>query len=177
MSFAMSELNGHPIRVLTGSGGLQFGASVWPCYEQVFGDFADYATWRSDLFERHARRDGYRLAAATDDDQVIGFAWGYVGQRGQYWSDLVHDALPPEVVAQWVGDHFEIVELAVLPGHRRNGLGQMLHDRLLDGVKRRCLLSTSDDPDDPAVRLYTRSGWRKLGMLRPGVQVMGLARA
>ena len=168
--------SGHHIRLLPGSDALRLAASVWRCYDEVFGDFPDYATWRSDLFERHAGRDGYRLAAAVNDDRVIGFAWGYVGQRGQYWSDLVCDALPPEVVAQWVGDHFEFVELAVLPEQRGSGLGQALHDRLLDGVKRRCLLSTSDDPDDPAVRLYTRSGWKKLGLLRPGAQVMGLDR-
>lgn len=172
----MREETGYPIRLLTGSDALRLAASVWRCYDEVFGDIVDYATWRSELFERHAGRDGYRLAAAINDDQVIGFAWGYVGQRGQYWSDLVSDALPSEVVAQWVGDHFEFVELAVLPEHRGSGLGQALHDRLLDGVKRRCLLSTSDDPDDPAVRLYTRSGWRKLGILRPGAQVMGLDR-
>ncbi len=165
------------VSLMTGSAALPLGAAVWPCYNEVFGDFADSATWCSDLFERHAARDGFRLAASIEDDQVIGFAWGYIGQLGQYWSDLVHDALPPEIVSQWVGGHFEIVELAVLPAHRRNGLGQALHDRLLDGVKRRCLLSTSDDADDPPVQLYTRSGWRKLGMLRPGVQVMGHNRA
>ena len=100
----MPECDGHRFELLAGSGALPLAARVWACYDQVFGDFADLAIWRSELFERHAGREGYRLAAATiDDDQVIGFAWGYVGQRGQYWSDLVHDALPPEVVAQWVG--------------------------------------------------------------------------
>lgn len=149
---------------------------VWTCYDTVFGDFDDYDTWRSDLFERHAGRAGHRLAVAVEDAQVIGFGWGYVGQRGQYWSDLVCEALPQEVTSLWVGDHFDLVELAVLPAHRRDGLGQALHDRLLDGVHRRCLLSTTDDLDDPAVQLYLRSGWRKLGTLRPGVQVMGLNR-
>lgn len=170
----MCEESGRAIRLLTGSDALPLASSVWRCYDEVFGDIADYATWRSDLFERHAGRDGYRLAVAVDGDRVLGFAWGCVGQRGQYWSDLVSDALPREVVAQWVGGHFEFVELAVVPGRRGNGLGQALHDRLLDGVKRRCLLSTSDDTDDAAVRLYTRSGWRRLGTLRPGVRVMGL---
>lgn len=37
----------------------------------------------------------------------------------------------------------------------------------------RCLLSTNDDASDPAVRLYLRAGWQRLGQLRPGVQVMG----
>lgn len=161
------------IRALTGSDALPLAPQIWTCYDKVFGDFADYATWRSDLFERHAGRDGFRLAAATDDAQVVGFAWGHLGRRGQYWSDLAYESLPREVASEWIGDHFEFVELAVLPTHRGNGLGRALHDLLLDSVKRRCLLSTSDDPDDPAVRLYTRSGWSRLGMLRPGVQVMG----
>jgi ribosomal protein S18 acetylase RimI-like enzyme len=164
------------VRSLRGDEALPLAAAVWLCYHQVFGDFADYATWRSELFDRHAARDGYRLVVASDpdDDAVVGFAWGYVGQRGEYWPDRVLAALPPDVGATWVGDHLEVVELAVLPSHRRAGLGQRLHDAVLSGVSRRCLLGTTDDPDDPAVRLYLRSGWRTLGALGPGVQVMGL---
>lgn len=172
----MSNSGSGVIRLLGAGDTLALEAGVWPCYDQVIGDFSDYATWRTDLFDRHAGRDGYRLAVALDDDEVIGFAWGYVGQRGQYWTDLVHDALPSKVVARWVGDHFEFVELAVLSGQRGTGPGRALHDRLLDEVTRRCLLSTSDEPGDPAVKLYIRSGWRTLGMLRPGVQVMASTR-
>lgn len=172
----MSERAAPGVTVLTGVEALPLAAKVWPCYDTVFGDFADYETWRSELFERHASRDGYRLAVAVEGDIVAGFAWGHVGQRGQYWSDLAWAALPGAVASQWIGGHFEFVELAVLPAHRGRGLGQELHGRLLDGVRRRCLLSTSDDPDDPAVRLYLRLGWQKIGTLRPGVQVMGLDR-
>lgn len=165
------------IAVATGQEAAALAASIWPCYDAVFGDVADYATWQADLFERHASRDGYRLVTAFAGDRAVGFAWGYVGQRGQYWSDRVADALPPDVVDRWVGGHFEVVELAVLAEHRGQGLGGSLHDRLLEGVGRRCLLGTSDDPHDPAVRLYLRRGWQALGTLQPGVQVMGLARA
>jgi ribosomal protein S18 acetylase RimI-like enzyme len=140
-------------------------------------DFPDYETWYRDLFEKHAGRAGHRLALAQQDGIVTGYAWGYVGQRGQHWSDRLCEALPERVASRWVGGHFEVVELVVLPEHRRRGLGQALHDCLLDGLSGRCVLSTSDDPDDPAVRLYTRSGWKTLGVLEPGVQVMGLERA
>ena len=27
---------------------------VWPCYDEVFGDFDDFDTWRDDMFARHA---------------------------------------------------------------------------------------------------------------------------
>jgi ribosomal protein S18 acetylase RimI-like enzyme len=146
---------------------------IWPCYQVVFGDFTDRETWRRDMFERHAARAGYRLAVATDGGVVVGFAWGYIGQRGQYWTDLVCEVLPQNVTDDWVGGHFEFVELAALPAYRGRGLGSRLHDTLIAGVRQRCLLSTADDPTDPAVRLYLRRGWRKLGVLRPGVQVMG----
>lgn len=166
-----------PITVLTGVDAVPLAASIWSCYDAVFGDVADYDTWRNDLFERHASRDGHRLATAFEGDRVVGFAWGYVGERGQYWSDRVAEALPPDVADTWVGGHFEVVELAVRADHRGRGLGGELHDRLLEGVGGRCLLGTSDDPRDPAVRLYRRRGWQALGTLHPGVQVMGLVRA
>jgi ribosomal protein S18 acetylase RimI-like enzyme len=146
---------------------------IWPCYRAVFGDFDDIEAWHLNLFARHAGRAGYRLAVAMDGCTAAGFAWGYIGQRGQYWTDLVCDALPSEVTDYWIGGHFEFVELAVLPHYRRQGLGSRLHDTLLAGVRQRCLLSTADDPADPAVRLYLRHGWQKLGVLSAGRQVMG----
>lgn len=151
----------------------ELAGRIWPLYDEVFGDVADFDTWRSGVFERHAARSGYRLVVATEGGVVVGFSWGYVGERGQYWTDLVAGALPVPLVEEWVGDHFEFVELAVAPYHRRHGLGRRLHDTLLDGVRRPALLSTRDDPADPAVRLYVSRGWRKLGMLRAGTQVMG----
>jgi ribosomal protein S18 acetylase RimI-like enzyme len=82
--------------------------------------------------------------------------------------------LSPAAADEWVGGHFEFVELAVRNKYRRHGRGRRLHDELLTGISRRCLLSTADDPADPAVRLYLSRGWCRLGSLRPGFQVMGL---
>jgi ribosomal protein S18 acetylase RimI-like enzyme len=165
---------GDSTELLSGREALPEAEAVWRCYAAVFDDFNDAETWRAELFERHARRHGYRLAVARDADGMVGFAWGYVGEKGQYWTDLVAAALPHEVVSAWVGGHFELVELAVLRTHRGRGLGRRLLAGVLDGVARRCLLSTVDDERDPAVRLYRSEGWDRLGSLRPGVQVMGL---
>jgi ribosomal protein S18 acetylase RimI-like enzyme len=153
---------------------LGLAGQIWPVYQEAFADFDDYDTWQADMFARHAERDGYRLVVGRGGPAVAGFAWGYTGQRGQYWSDLVVGALPRAVTDEWVGGHYEFVELAVTQACRRHGLGLRLHDALLDGVTGNCLLSTTDDPDDAAVRLYRSRGWRKLGLLRPGTQVMGL---
>lgn len=157
-----------------GRAGAELADRVWPCYDEVFGDFGDFDTWRADMFARHAARSGYRLVVALQGVAVAGFSWGYIGERGQYWPDLVAGALP-RVAEEWVGGHFEFVTLGVAPKYRRSGLGGLLHDTLLDGVGRNALLGTTDDPADPAVRLYLSRGWRKLGVLSPGRQVMGLS--
>jgi len=147
---------------------------VYRVYQAVFDDRPDEPQWREKHFDRHCARSGFRLAAAHVDDRLVGVAWGYIGERGQYWPDRVVAALPTDVTDTWVGGHFEFVELAVLADQRGRGFGRRLHDVLLDGVPaERALLSTNAH-DSPAVRLYTSHGWRALGLLEPGVQVMGL---
>ncbi|MFY9915022.1 MAG: GNAT family N-acetyltransferase [Nocardioidaceae bacterium] len=162
------------IELLDGEQAEQYAAEVFAVYDDVFGDRPDQQEWRAELFDRHRAREGFRLAAAWEGDELSGFAWGYIGRPGEFWTDWVNETLPVEVTREWVGGHFEFVELAVQPEHRRHGLGRRLHDVLLDGVPgERALLST-DNADTPAVRLYSSHGWRKLGELTPDVQVMGL---
>lgn len=149
-------------------------SDVFAVYDAVFGDRPDEQQWRVEMYDRHCARVGFRLSVALDGDRLTGFAWGYVGQRGQYWSDLVVEALPKNVTDTWVGGHFEVVELAVLPQARGRGIGGCLHDLLLEGVSpSRALLSTDND-DSAAVQLYTKRGWRRLGQLNADTQVMGL---
>lgn len=148
-------------------------AGLWRVYDEVFGDRDSRETWQQEVLDPHSNRDGFRLAVARCEHEVVGFAYGYVGERGQPWADRVTEALPPAVADEWVGGHFELVELAVLESHRRHGGGRRLHDVLMDGETRRGLLST-DDADTPAVLLYRSRGWQRLGQLSDGVQVMGL---
>ena len=157
-----------------GSEALRQAPDVFALYDEVFGDVPDYDSWRESVFDRHCGRKGFRLVTARDGERLVGFGWGYVGSRGEYWPDLVVEALPAEVTDEWVGGHFEMVELAVSPDARRQGLGERLHDALLEGVAPRRALLGTDDADTPATRLYVRKGWRRLGELSPGVQVMGL---
>lgn len=175
----MSEAQFDPSKLvlLNGAEAAAVSAAVWRCYSSVFDDSQGYEAWNREMFTRHAQRDGFRLVIAAEDDTVLGFSWGYIGKPGQYWTDLATRSLPAHIAEEWVGDHFEFVELGVLSSNRRAGTGRALHDALLDGVTGRCLLSTTTDSSDAAVKLYERSGWRRLGLLSPDVQVMGLRRA
>jgi GNAT superfamily N-acetyltransferase len=154
-------------------------AQVFGVYDGVFGDTPNEASWRSGSFDPHCARNGFRLAACLVDGSdpagagLAGFAYGYIGDRGQWWPDQVVQALPAEVSDVWVGGHFEFVELAVLAPHRRQGIGARLHDVLLRGTEDRRALLGTDDADTPAVLLYRSKRWRKLGNLTPQTAVMG----
>jgi ribosomal protein S18 acetylase RimI-like enzyme len=151
----------------------QRAADVFAVYDAVFGDVADEAQWRADSFDRHCARDGFRLAAAEVGGALVGFAYGYLGERGQWWPDQVAAALGPELADVWVGGHFEFVELGVLGSFRRHGIGVRLHDELMRGTEHRRALLGTDDGDTPATALYRSRGWRKLGNLTPETAVLG----
>jgi len=72
---------------------------LWRVYDEVFGDQDSLAIWRQEVLDRHSERDGFRLAVARCEHEIVGFAYGYVGERGQPWADRVAAALPPAVHA------------------------------------------------------------------------------
>jgi ribosomal protein S18 acetylase RimI-like enzyme len=159
--------------VLDAVGAAPLAAEVFEVYAAVFGAAGGIAAWCDSVWEPHRARADFRLATAREGGLLVGFAWGYTGERGEYWPDLVAEALPD--LDGWVGGHFELVELAVLEECRGRGAGRRLHDVVLAGLPHeRALLSTVADEHDPAVRLYRSQGWERLGLLGLDRQVMGL---
>lgn len=149
--------------------------AVWSVYEPVFADVADLDTWRRTVWDRHRARAGFRLARAHDGDRLVGFAYGYTGEHGQWWTDHAADALAPEVAEAWLGGHFELVSIGVVDAARGAGVGRGLMHALLDGLPHdRLLLMTSADASDPARRLYASEGWQVLGPgIGEGTVIMG----
>lgn len=183
-----SDLGGLIVRLAGVDEVADLSAQVWEAYREVFADPKPYAQWLETEYLRHSARPGHRLVVAErrpsvaaelsvppvdSGGSVVGFAWGSLGDRGQYWSDLVAADMP-EVAREWIGGHFEVVELGVVPQARGLGLGARVFDTLLDGISGRALLETHDDPTSPAMRLYTSRGWQPLGVREPGRQVLGI---
>jgi ribosomal protein S18 acetylase RimI-like enzyme len=140
-------------------------------YRSAFGS-PEYAETEDDVrrfaaeqLPAHVRRPGFRIAVAVaDGGEVVGFAYGYRGERGQWWAEHVAELAPAEIVAEWLrqGGHFELVELAVATSAQRQGVGQGLHDLLLTDLPHGRALLTTHRRDLPAPRLYRRSGWELL---------------
>jgi ribosomal protein S18 acetylase RimI-like enzyme len=145
-------------------------ATVWG---DAFGPIEDMTAWVDETWDRHRSREDYRLVTAHDTQGCAGFSWGYTGRRGQFWPDLITEAVGSPLDG-WVGGHFELVEMAVATRARGRGIGGLLMDAVLAGLPHdRALLGTTSDEADPAPRLYRSRGFRRLGLLRPDAQVMG----
>ena len=150
---------------------------LWPLYRSVFDDFEDVETWREQVWERHAARTGFRLALARDGDARTGFAYGYTGARGQWWTDSATKVLHPAAASDWLGGHFELVSIGVEAPARGSGGGRQLMAALTEGLAQpRWVLMTSSDVDDPARRLYRSADWAVIGPgLSPEQVIMGRA--
>ncbi|MDP9365244.1 MAG: GNAT family N-acetyltransferase [Chloroflexota bacterium] len=129
-----------------------------PPYRETEDDVARYA----ERFPRHAAQDGFRCAVATDNDRLLGFAYGYFGRPGQWWHDTVRAALDPAVATRRLDGAFELVELAVVPPLQGQGIGGGLHDLVLAQTPAARAVTTTAQHENPAVRFYRRRGWLPL---------------
>jgi ribosomal protein S18 acetylase RimI-like enzyme len=118
--------------------------------------------WARDWLPRHTERDSFRFVAALGDDgTVAGFAYGYTGGSGQWWTDRVASAMDEDTRRLWLEPpHYEVVELHVHPRSQRSGVGSALLERLVAGLHHdRALLSTQVD-NVKARPFYEKHGWQ-----------------
>jgi ribosomal protein S18 acetylase RimI-like enzyme len=100
---------------------------------------------------------------ALDADQLVGFAFSCPGLQGQWWHDVVVNALPRAEGTDWLAESLEIVELHVLPSHQGRGIGRrLLRDSLARTECRTAVLSALEEPDSPARHLYAAEGFEPL---------------
>ena len=136
---------------------------------------------RESILERHAANPGFRALTALVRDgetggfpglagaRIAGFTYGFHGEHGQWWHDMVAGALalsmgPPGAAAatDWLADSFEVAELHVLPSYQGAGIGRSLLRRLLAGRPERTALLSTADADSRARRLYRGVGFTDL---------------
>ena len=125
---------------------------------------------RNEIIQLHLLRRGFVAVVASGDGELIGFGYGYLGRRGEWWHDIVVNALGPELADRWMRDAFELAELHVLPEHQGNGLGRRILDRVAEVASGSTMVLSTHDAESPARRLYRSSGFVDLlgGFVFPG---------
>jgi ribosomal protein S18 acetylase RimI-like enzyme len=131
---------------------------------------------REAIMDRHAANPGFRGLTALVDGRLAGFTYGFHGESGQWWHDMVAAALATrsgtgvtaaeyaevEAPGAWLDDSFEIAELHMLPSWQGQGIGRSLLLSLTSGrPERTAVLSTADAPTK-ARRLYRGVGFTDL---------------
>jgi ribosomal protein S18 acetylase RimI-like enzyme len=144
---------------------------------------------RHAIMERHAGYSAFRAIAVTQataisaaggsnagsstaasgrlaDGPVIAFAYGFHGEGGQWWHDLVSlavaNTLGRRAADDWLGDSLEIAEVHVLPAYQGQGTGLAMMRRLAAGRLERTAVLSTMDADTPARRLYRGLGFSDL---------------
>ncbi|WP_031466117.1 GNAT family N-acetyltransferase [Sciscionella sediminilitoris] len=118
---------------------------------------------RAPMWLAHMLRPGWRCVAALHGDSLSGIAYGYTGQRGQWWYEQVRGGLlktgGEAAASAWMSDYFELTELHVRPDRQGTGLGERLLRSLLRDVRSRHVLLSTPEGESRAWRLYRRLGF------------------
>lgn len=123
----------------------------------------DIASFSESLL-RHIERDGFRCVVAQEsaDGRMLGFAYGYSSQAGQWWHDMVANVMSHEMIETWLDGAFELVTLAVEPSVQGKGIGDKLHDVLLSVLPHHAAVLSTRQVETNALRLYRKKGWEAL---------------
>ena len=163
------------IDVHRGPAAADFEAETSVVYATVFGEAPydktpDEVTANARRFRAQTRKDSFRLALARDGaGTAVGIAYGYGLGPNTGWWDALTEPVEQDLRREDGRRTFGLIELAVLPGHRRTGLGRALHAAVLHGgTHQRVLLNARPDAA-PAQALYRDLGYRRVGTARPWV--------
>jgi GNAT superfamily N-acetyltransferase len=144
---------------------------VLAVYAEAMDVSASAAKARRPIITAHLDRVGLRAVAATDDGgRLVGIAYGYLGEPGQWWHDQVRAALPTDIGTSWLTGAFEVCELHVRPSVQGQGLGRSLLEQLLVGPPAPTAVLTTPDKETRARTFYREGGWVDLlaGLMFPG---------
>lgn len=129
-------------------------------YASAMGYPPSSAGYRADTARRHLDYAGLQIRVAVDAEGApVGFAYGYQTKPGQWWHDLVHRAMGPNLRDMWLSNAFELSEMHVAPALQGQGIGRALLRELCAGVTERTILLSTPDADTRAFRLYHSMGF------------------
>ncbi|MEU6034700.1 GNAT family N-acetyltransferase [Actinomadura sp. NPDC047616] len=132
-------------------------------------EYAPTAPQDHDATLREIREDPtFGIAVAgTGPDDLVGFAYGHRLPPDHRWWTRFPEPLPDDIVAEWEGRTFALIDLAVAARWRRRGIGRRLVETLLTSRdEERAVLSVQPSAS-AAHALYEETGWRLVGRKGP----------
>lgn len=138
----------------------QFG-EIESVYAEAFPRY-DLGDYRARM-RRLLAAPGFEAVTVRREGALAGFAYGApLSARSSWWDGLEPDP-PAEFTAETGRRTFAVIDLAVHPAHRGEGLGRRLLAELLAlRAEERATLATG--PDEHEIqRMYRRWGWRRAG--------------
>jgi ribosomal protein S18 acetylase RimI-like enzyme len=159
-----------PATTLTELGAARFVIAVdkmLAVYTAAMNPAASQLAGRRAIMARHATNPGFRALAVLDgDSEPVAFSYGFHGESGQWWHDMVNYALAASAGAaeasHWLSDSFEVAELHVQPAYQHQGLGRSLLYRLTADLDEYSALLSTHDSESPARQLYRSAGFGDL---------------
>ena len=154
----------------------EFAAMATEVYaEPPYGWSEDEAGEFARRFAVQCRQPGFVLAEARHGGYLVGYAFGMPLRPATSWWRHLTAPLPADVITEYPGRTFALVDLAVRAAWRRRGIGAALYGLVMaDRSEERATLTVLPAAG-PAQSAYQSWGWRKIARTRdpePGAPVL-----
>ncbi|MGK8525237.1 N-acetyltransferase family protein [Nocardia asteroides] len=106
----------------------------------------------------------FGVALAESHGSLVGFVYGKALADNTGWWDGFQQPVPTEVIREWPGRTFAVIDLAVREPERRHGVGRRLLDTLLDSrPEQRATLAVRPQAEHAHEFYRAVGGWRLIG--------------
>lgn len=156
--------------LLDGQAAAEQAADLRALHAEVYADppYArrDDAEVFAERFRVQRRQPGFVLAAAHHGGYLVGYAAGMPLRPSTSWWRDVTTTLPDDVIAEYPGRTFALIDLLVRSSWRRQGVGRGLHQLILRNRREERATLIVLPAATAAQNAFHRWGWRKVARTR-----------
>jgi len=122
----------------------------------------EHAALFAQRFAAQRQASGFDLVIARVREQIVGFCFGVTLQPDTPWWSTVTTPVDTDLITEFPGRTFALVELLVCRSWRRGGIATRLHDTLIEGRPEQRATLTVLPEAEPAHSAYRAWGWRRV---------------